>query len=409
MLYSQKILNIDTNDTSEIENFDKKAEELKQDIENNNDYKALKIAFNDNDLHEIINFVDKLKTKFNKLLVIGIGGSSLGAKTLTSLADNNNVQFLENIDNEKVESAFNNLDYQNTAILTVSKSGKTIECISQTLILMNIYIQKFGEQSIKEHFFFLTENKESPLTKLAQKFNIQVIEHDKNIGGRFSYLSNVGLIPACFAGLNIANIRNGAKSAINYFLEGKNFIKDICCGQNLLYKNGIVGNILMTYCERLNCLLEWYRQLWAESLGKDGFGTLPIPAVGTIDQHSQLQLYLGGKKNLFFTFFIKKNDSNSLKIDQTFIEDFKYLNGKTLNDIMQVEAQSTIEILNRSNLPIRVFEYENVDETLISQLMMQFILETITIGKMNNVNPFGQPNVEAKKELARDIYKNWGK
>ena len=230
MLYSQKILNIDANDTSEVENFDKKAEELKQDIENNNDYRAIKIAFENNDLSEIKNFVNNLKTKFNKLLVIGIGGSSLGAKTLTSLAENNNVQFLENIDNEKVKLAFNNLDLPNAAVLTVSKSGKTIECISQTLILMNIYIQKFGEQSIKEHFFFLTENKESPLTKLAQKFNIQVIEHDKNIGGRFSYLSNVGLIPAYFAGLNIANIRNGAKSAINYFHEENNFIKDICCG-----------------------------------------------------------------------------------------------------------------------------------------------------------------------------------
>ena len=165
----------------------------------------------------------------------------------------------------------------------------------------------------------------------------------------------------------------------------------------------------MTYHERLNCLLDWYRQLWAESIGKDGFGTLPVPAIGTIDQHSQLQLYLGGKKNLFFTFFVKKNDTNSLKITNTFIEDFTYLNGKTLNDIMQVEAKSTIEILNKSNLPIRVFEYDNLNETLISQIMMQFILETIMIGKMNNINPFGQPNVEAKKELARDFYKNWEK
>ena len=370
------------------------------------EYEALRLAFETNDLKDIEEFSQFIRNKFKTLLVLGIGGSSLGAKTLLSIKNNSNVLFLENIDAEKVEQVFNSIDLKNTAFLTVSKSGKTIECISQTLLLLNMFQNKFGDKNIKDHFFFLTEDKESPLTQLAKQFGIKTLAHNKNVGGRFSYLSNVGLIPASVAGLNVKEIREGAKDSINFFLdENSNFIQDIIAKQNILYKNVCVGNVMMTYQEKMLCLTDWYRQLWAESLGKDGFGTVPIQALGTVDQHSQLQLYLGGRKNLFFTFFIKDKDEKALKINNTYIKDFDYLKNITLDDIMEIESKSTVEILVQNKLPVRVINYKEVNERFISQLMMQFIIETIMIGIMNNINPFGQPNVEARKNLAKEMWK----
>ena len=337
-------------------------------------------------------------------MVLGIGGSSLGAKTLLALKHQDKVEILENIDSDSVKFIFDNLDLENTAILTVSKSGKTIECISQTLILLKIFEDKLGKESIGKHFFFLTEDKDSPLTQLAKEFNIKTLEHHKTIGGRFSYLSNVGLIPACIAGLDIKAIRDGAKDTLEYLFNSEdNFIADICANQSELYKNGVVANVVMPYIDRLEKLTEWYRQLWAESIGKNGFGIIPINAIGTIDQHSQLQLYMEGPRNLFFTFITKKNDENALKIEKTYNKEFDYLKNKTLDEIMSIEAESTVEVLNRRNLPIRVIEIQELNERCLSQLLMQYMLETIIVSKINGINPFGQPAVEERKILAREL------
>ena len=155
--------------------------------------------------------------------------------------------------------------------------------------------------------------------------------------------------------------------------------------------------------ERLEKLTEWYRQLWAESIGKNGFGIIPINALGTVDQHSQLQLYMDGPRNLFFTFIIKEKESNSLRIEKTYHNDFNYLQGKTLDDIITIEAESTIEVLNRRHLPIRVLTIKELDERCLSQLLMQYMIETIVTWKVNNINPFGQPAVEERKILAREM------
>ena len=401
MLYNQTTYNIDN-----IQESTNVYLKFKENIDLMPEYEALRLAFETDDLKDIEEFSQFIRNKFKTLLVLGIGGSSLGAKTLLSIKNSSNVLFLENIDTEKIKQVFSSIDLENTVFLTVSKSGKTIECISQTLLLLNMFQNKFGDDSIKDHFFFLTEDKESPLTQLAKQFSIKTLAHNKNVGGRFSYLSNVGLIPASVAGLDIKEIRQGAKDSINFFLnDSSNFIQDIITKQDILYKNGIVGNVMMTYQEKLLCLIDWYRQLWAESLGKDGFGTVPIQALGTVDQHSQLQLYLGGRKNLFFTFFVKDKDKKSLKINNTYIKDFDYLRNITLDDIMEIESKSTIEILVQNKLPVRVINYKEINERFISQLMMQFIIETIMIGIINNINPFGQPNVEARKSLAREMWK----
>ena len=402
--YTQKTLNINLQDKTILDKTKQAISEIKEDLKKTGDYDALSIAYKDDDLQEIIDFSKFLNNNFKKVLVLGIGGSSLGAKTLLALKHQDKVEILENIDSDSVKFIFDNLDLENTAILTVSKSGKTIECISQTLILLKIFEDKLGKESIGKHFFFLTEDKDSPLTQLAKEFNIKTLEHHKTIGGRFSYLSNVGLIPACIAGLDIKAIRDGAKDTLEYLFNSEdNFITDICAKQSELYKNGVVANVVMPYIDRLEKLTEWYRQLWAESIGKNGFGIIPINAIGTIDQHSQLQLYMEGPRNLFFTFITKKNDDNALKIEKTYNKEFDYLKNKTLDEIMSIEAESTVEVLNRRNLPIRVIEIQELNERCLSQLLMQYMLETIIVSKINNINPFGQPAVEERKILAREL------
>lgn len=406
LLYTQKIFNM-----YEDEKFLNLTKEiiirLKEELNEDGDYEALNIAYKKNDLKEIIDFSNFINKNFQHVLIMGIGGSSLGAKTLLSLKHQDKITILENIDDDSIKYLFNNLDLKNTAFLTISKSGKTIECISQTLLLLKIIEDKFGKEIISKNFFFLTENKNSPLTQLADEFNIKTLEHHKTIGGRFSYLSNVGLIPACIAGLDIKKIRQGAIDTLNYIFENKNnFIMDICAKQSKLYKNKIIGSVLMPYIEKLEKFTEWYRQLWAESLGKNGYGTIPINAMGTIDQHSQLQLYMDGPKNLFFTFITKEKNENSLKITKSYNKEFDYLVGMSLDDIMDIEAKSTIEVLKKKNLPIRIIEIKELNEQCLSQLMMQYMLETIIIGKMNNINPFGQPSVEERKILAHNMFRN---
>lgn len=312
---------------------------------------------------------------------------------------------MENIDSDSCEFLFKKIDYKNTAFLTISKSGETIECISNTLLLIKIVQEKLNKSAIKEHFFFLTEEKENNLLlELAKIFEIKTINHNKNIGGRFSYLSNVGLIPACIAGFDIKKIRSAAEVVLDYFFQEKdNFILSICAKQYELYNNGIKSSVVMPYTEKLKNLSEWYRQLWAESLGKNSFGVIPVNAIGTTDQHSQLQMYMDGARIFFYTFITSNNRNNNLKITSDFSKKFSYLNNKTLDEIMTIEAKSTIEVLNRRNLPIRIFEMHEISEASLSQLMMQYILETLVVAKMQNINPFGQPAVEERKKLAREM------
>lgn len=406
LLYNQDLKNILPATAETDKKIQKAIEEIKQEIKQDGDMKCVAIAYEKDDLKEMKEFSKFIRENFKHTVVMGIGGSSLGAKTLLNLVNKSNITILESIDSNTVKQTFDSLKLEETAFLTVSKSGKTIECISQTLIVMKMVEEKLGKEAIGKHFFFLTENKESPLTNLAKEFNIKTFEHHKTVGGRFSYLSNTALIPACIAGLDIDAIRQGAVDTIEYVLNNKeNFIAKICGSQVDMFKNGIAANVVMPYIDRLYFLNEWYRQIWAESLGKSGNGTIPVNAIGTVDQHSQLQLYMDGPRNKFYTFIYKEKDKNSLKITKTYNQGFDYLKDISLDDIMKVEFDSTIEVLNIRNLPIRVINFKELNERSLSQLLMQYMLETIICGKAMGLNPFGQPAVEERKILAGKMMK----
>jgi glucose-6-phosphate isomerase len=340
---------------------------------------------------------------FEKILILGVGGSSLGAKTISSLINQNRVQFLESIDPTTISNALENINYKKTCFLVISKSGETIETICQTLVVTK-KIKQLQIKNFAQNFIFVTENKKSSLRNIAEELGSKIYEHPNNIGGRFSCFSIVGMLPAIILELDAKKIRNGAKKMINHFLNNS-AISGSCKLQLNLYENGFGSNVIMPYIDDLKNYTDWYRQLCSESLGKSNFGPTPINSMGTIDQHSQLQLYLEGPKNKFFTFITAKNSINDFKIED--LENSPTLFGsKNLSEIVRIEKETTIEVLNQKKLPIRIIEIEELNEESLGALMMQTFLEIIIIAYAKNIDPFDQPGVEIRKKLARKILQN---
>lgn len=359
------------------------------------------IIFAKDDLQEFENLAQKI-SKYKKILALGVGGSSLGGKTLTSLKFQNKLQFLESIDPATMHHTLAEIDLHNTFFLIISKSGETIETICQTLILLD----KLQQQKIPNYtkqLLFITESKQNSLAKIALEIGGEIFPHPQNIGGRYSCFSVVGMLPALLCGVDIAKIRDGASKALEHFLSGnKNQILQSCETQLDLYRQGFDSNVMMPYIDNLKNFTDWYRQLWAESLGKNNFGATPINSMGTVDQHSQLQLYLEGPKNKFFTFFTLKNHDFDFEIHDQ--KNCKTLFGnKKLSEIVNVEQSTTIQVLNQKKLPIRIFSIETLNEETLGALMMQMFLEVILIADTKAINPFDQPAVELRKDLAKSI------
>ena len=404
-LYSQQFKNISSKEVSKKiqSDCDKFSTILRQEI------KAKKIAsidivFAKDDLKNFENFAKKIST-YKKILVLGVGGSSLGGKTLSALKFQDKLEFLESIDPTTIKNCLSKIDFKNTFFLVISKSGETIETICQTLIVLdeikNLKIKNFAKQ-----FLFVTESEENSVAKIAKKIGAEITSHPNTIGGRYSCFSIVGMLPALIAGLDAKKIRNGAKKIIENFLQ-EDRITTSCATQLALYQQGFESNVIMPYIDNLKNFTDWYRQLWAESLGKNNFGSTPINSMGTVDQHSQLQLYLDGPKNKFFTFITQKKHPNDFAIKD--LDGCKTLfGGKKLSDIVKVEQDTTIEVLNQKKLPIRIFEIEKLNEEVLGGLMMQMFLETILISYVKGLNPFDQPAVELRKDLAKKILKKNG-
>jgi glucose-6-phosphate isomerase len=336
-------------------------------------------------------------------LVLGVGGSSLGGKTLSALKFQEKLEFLESIDPETITKSLSKIDLKNTYFLVISKSGETIETICQTLVILD-RVKKEKIKNFAKQFLFVTESENNSLAKIALKIGAKIVNHPQKIGGRYSCFCVVGLLPAAIAGLNIKKIRQGARKILENFLH-EDDISNSCATQLALYSQGFGSNVIMPYVDNLKNFTDWYRQLWAESLGKNSFGSTPINSMGTVDQHSQLQLYLEGPKDKFFTFITAKNHQKDLLV-KDLPTCATLFGGKKLSEIVAIEQQTTIEVLNRKKLPIRIFELEKLNEESLGGLMMLMFLETILIAYAKNINPFDQPAVELRKILAKEILAN---
>ena len=324
---------------------------------------------------------------FNKKLdyrIIGMGGSTLGAQAIYDFLKNKIKKKFYFIDDLKVnQKKLPNKLHNN---LIISKSGNTIETIVNSNILLNK----------KDINLFITDNKNSYLKHLANKLKSEVIDHNNYIGGRYSVLSEVGMLPSELMGLKKKNFRQ-----LNNLVKNKYYMNALIqnVSATIFYlKKKKFNSIIINYDECSNNLFYWYQQLVAESLGKAHKGLLPIISNMPKDNHSVMQLYLDGFQNNFFTFFFVK-EKNSLKIkNKEILPEFTHLKKKNVNEIIYAQKKATENVFLRKNIPFRSFEVNKRDEKTLGELFCFFILETILLGRCLKINPFDQPAVELIKK-----------
>ena len=337
-------------------------------------------------------FNKKQVKKYKKILnyrVIGMGGSTLGTQAIYDfLKDKIKKKFLF-YDNLKPSIKKN--EKKKFINLIVSKSGNTIE----TIVNFNILIKK------KDRNIFITENKKSYLYLLAEKLKAEIIHHNNYIGGRYSVLSEVGMLPAELMGLSSDDFKQ-----FNFLIKNKNFINSLISNvSSTLYfiKNKKFNSIIINYDEKSENLFKWYQQLVAESLGKKKKGLLPIISSMPKDNHSVMQLFLDGFENNFFTFFYV-HEKNTQKVQNKYILSSKnYIKNKTLNQITFAQKKATENIFKKKNIPFRSFEIFKRDEKTLGELFSFFILETILLAEALKINPYDQPAVELIKKETKKI------
>ncbi len=346
---------------------------------------SLKKNYKDSFSKKIIN---KYK-KYSTFKVIGMGGSTLGTQTIYEFFKDivkKDFVFIDNLRQKKL-----NIKNNKSVNLVVSKSGNTIE----TVVNSNIYIRR------KDANIFITENNDNYLLKLANKLKAEIVHHNNYIGGRYSVLSEVGMLPAELMGLDANKFRQ-----LNSLIKNKHFINSLVSGisSTLNYiKNKKYNSIILNYDEKSENLFKWYQQLVAESLGKKSKGLLPIVSNMPKDNHSVMQLYLDGFKNNFYTFFYTNElKSESLKSSQI-LSSQKFLRGKNLSNIMYAQKIATENVFKKKKIPFRSFEIKKRNEKTLGELFCFFILETILIGKLLNVNPYDQPAVELIKKETKKL------
>jgi glucose-6-phosphate isomerase len=346
---------------------------------------SLKKNYKDSFSKKIIN---KYK-KYSTFKVIGMGGSTLGTQTIYEFFKDivkKDFVFIDNLRQKKL-----NIKNNKSVNLVVSKSGNTIE----TVVNSNIYIRR------KDANIFITENNDNYLLKLANKLKAEIVHHNNYIGGRYSVLSEVGMLPAELMGLDANKFRQ-----LNSLIKNKQFINSLVSGisSTLNYiKNKKYNSIILNYDEKSENLFKWYQQLVAESLGKKSKGLLPIVSNMPKDNHSVMQLYLDGFKNNFYTFFYTNElKSESLKSSQI-LSSQKFLRGKNLSNIMYAQKIATENVFKKKKIPFRSFEIKKRNEKTLGELFCFFILETILIGKLLNVNPYDQPAVELIKKETKKL------
>ena len=316
--------------------------------------------------------------KFKTVVIIGMGGSILGAEAIYSFLKKKikkNFIFINNIDENKLIKIKKN-NFYNTLFIIISKSGKTLETLS------NFAALKIIKKKAK-NIIIISEKSNNPLYLISKRFQLHHIEHKNYIGGRYSVLSEVGLLPAHLMGVNIFKIRKNILNHLNS--KNKQSLKEsVKKLANLLNDNKFKNLIFFNYAPQLNEFLYWCQQLIAESLGKKGKGFLPVISPAPKDHHSLLQLYLDGPRDkIFYIFSLESKHNNSL------------------SKIKLAQKNAFLSILKKNKIPYREFKIRNLSEEVLGELFAYFMLETSIVGKTININPFNQPAVEQVKKIQR--------
>ena len=371
---------------------------------------------------------DQLQRGATDVLVFGTGGSSLGAQALAQITGwhtpgpdpqagtagepRPRVHFFENLDPLTMDRVFETLDLKTTRFLVVSKSGNTPETVIQMLAALDRLKQAGLEWNAGQHFVCLSEpgpTERNAVRHIASQHGLPVLDHHPALGGRYSVLSNVGILPAMLFGLDPVALREGAAAVLEPILAGvpaREVAPAAGAAVNigLMRARGHSATVFMPYTDRLRTLAGWYVQLWAESLGKAGHGTTPVPAIGPADQHSQLQLFLDGPRDKLVTVITLGVARSGPRVDAGYLSDpvVGYLAGKSIGDLVDCQQRATAETLIRNARPTRVINVPELDERAMGALFMHFMLETIVTGLALGIDPFDQPAVEESKVLARE-------
>jgi glucose-6-phosphate isomerase len=341
--------------------------------------------------------------------VLGIGGSSLGGQALTALAKKPGVEFHANPDPFSWEAALKRFDLKKTHFIAISKSGGTAETLMQVLTGAEA-LKKAGVKSLKKHFTIITEPKKSALADFADGIGAARLDHPMGVGGRYSVLTVVGVLPAILMGIDVKALRAGAGSVLAEALAA-NGAGSVLAAQGaalhhaLSVENKLATTILWPYADKLAVFGGWWRQLWAESLGKDGKGSTPVSVLGPVDQHSQLQLFRDGPGNALFTIVTVDTKGKGATVPKAAAKSLQqdYLAGKKLGDLVDAESRATAQTLFKNGRPVRTLHVPEVSAFNMGALMMHFMIETIIMGKLMGVDPFDQPGVEEGKVLARQF------
>jgi glucose-6-phosphate isomerase len=383
----------------------------------------LRLPEKTDDVAAIESAAKRLTAGASDIVFLGTGGSSLGGQTVAQLAgcgvpglgalrEGPRLHFMDNLDPDTYAALLARLPFASTRFVAVSKSGGTGETLMQTIAaLAAVRAAGLGDR-VGELFLGITEpavaGRRNGLRDLLGGFGIAMLDHEPGVGGRFSVLTNVGLLPAAVAGLDIAGLRRGAAAALAPVLAGKAPGEvPAAVGASLNVALAATGGksiaVLMAYADRLERFTRWYVQLWAESLGKDGKGTTPIAALGPVDQHSQLQLFIAGPRDKLFTVIAVDAAGRGPPLDAALAAAAGEpgFAGKTIGDLVAAQGRATAETLAKNGCPVRTLKLDRLDEASLGELLMHFMLETIIAAHLLGVDPFDQPAVEEGKVLAK--------
>jgi len=359
--------------------------------------------------------VQHLLNNTTDLCLLGVGGSGLGAQAVAQLkgwrtpgvmdrVGNLRFHVFDNLDGASFAHALATLDLRTTRFLIVSKSGSTGETLMQSLAVAEALTKAGGAKYMKHHFAAVTEPTDNPVRRFATEIGCPVLDHPLDIGGRYSVLSLVGMLPAMLLGLDAVRMRDGALAVWNRIFQDD--AAEPVEGAALAIAAAEAGFgelVLMPYGDRFERFGAWWRQLWAESVGKQGQGQAASTALGPVDQHSQLQLYLDGPNVRAFTVLSAAQKGEGPRPDRDFAERIGagYLGGHALGDLVAAQTRATAETLARRGRPVRTMTVDSLDEHALGALFMHFMLETILAAKLMGIDPLDQPAVEEGKRLAR--------
>ena len=381
----------------------------------------LRLPERQDDIASICEAAARLGDGASDIVILGTGGSSLGGQTLAQLAWYNvpgagalcgppRLHFIDNLDPLTFDALLGKLPLATTRFVSISKSGGTAETLMQTIAVLSAL--KAAGQDARKGVLGLSEpargGVRNGLRDLLAHHQVPMFDHDPSVGGRFSVLSNVGLLPAAVLGLDIAAIRKGAAASLAPVLAKKSPAEvpaalGAALSVALAESKGKSIAVLMAYSDRLERFTRWYVQLWAESLGKEGKGTTPLAALGPVDQHSQVQLYIGGPRDKLFNVVTVGAAGLGPRMDGGLSKlagepDFT---GKTIGDLVAAEGRATAETLANNGCPVRRIHVERLDEASLGELLMHFMLETIIAAHLLGIDAFDQPAVEEGKVLAK--------